>query len=256
MPQRQRRQNNLVLIEKKRKSKIRKVMIFFVLILLLAAGIYYLKEGFTIHKIEVDGMTMYTEKEVIDYIRLDKDYMDNSLAMIVFQKITNEKYLPFIENMSMSISKPHVLKVHIKESIRAGAFKYSDSYFYFNSEGIALESRDSLLPGVPLVTGISTSQIILNQKIPVEGDYFDTILSITKKIATYQLDISRIHFEKEDDIYLVSDKYQIYLGSSQYLGSKMAKISELLKAVSTKFEEGTIDMHLYTDEKDIIVFRK
>lgn len=256
MEQRRRRQDNLILLEKKRKSKIRKIIGFLVFLALLGLGIYFLKEGFTIHKIEVDGMTMYTEKEVIDYIRLDKDYMDNTLAMIAFQKITREKYLPFIENMSMSISNPHILKVHIKESIRAGAFKYSDSYFYFNSEGIALESRDTLLPGVPLITGVSHNQVILNEKIPVEGDYFDTILSITKKIATYQLNISRIHFEKEDDIYLVSGDYQIYLGSSQYLGSKMSKISEILKAVSEKYEKGTIDMHLFTEEKDIITFKK
>ena len=36
----------------------------------------------------------------------------------------------------------------------------------------------------------------------------------------------------------------------------MSRIAEVLEAVSKEHKKGTIDMHLYTDEKDIITFHK
>ena len=54
----------------------------------------------------------------------------------------------------------------------------------------------------------------------------------------------------------MSGKFEIYLGTPAYLDGKMSRISEILSAVSKEHEKGTIDMHLFTDEKNIITFRE
>ena len=136
-----------------------------------------------------------------------------------------------------------------------------NEYVYFNENGIAMESRNTLFEGVPVVTGVKFNEMnlkkkILENKVPVKKNYFNTIVSITKKITTYKLNVSEIHFEGEDDITLTSSKYKIYLGSSSYLDGKMSKLSSILETVSSNYKEGTIDMHLYTDDKPIVTFKE
>ena len=245
----------LTLVQKRKHQKLHKLILLFCLLLLLGVGIYLLMIHFSIRQVKVKGNTSYTDQEIITEIKKGY-YVDNTIAMTLLQAVTHETYLPFIEDMTMSIESPHVLRIKVKESIRAGVFEYMDRNVYFDSEGIAQESRNTRLDGVPLVTGVKFDQMVLGEQIPVEGDYFDTIIDITKKINSYQLDISEIHFEQENEIYLISGNYQIYLGNNSYLTNKMSRIKEILKSVSAKCDSGTVDMHLLTDEKEIITFRK
>ncbi|MDD7113195.1 MAG: FtsQ-type POTRA domain-containing protein [Lachnospiraceae bacterium] len=246
---------NLKLVKNRKQKKYNKAIFFLCLIAVLGIGIYFLITDFSIQNIEVKGNTTYTDAEIINAVK-SQDYVDNTLVMIAQNQVFGQTYLPFIENISMGYDKSHTLKIKVKEKLRAGVFEYMNKNVYFNSEGIALESRNQLFDGVPVVTGVSFNKMVLGKKIPVDGDYFDTIMNITKKISTYGLEISEIHFENEDDITLVSGKYQIYLGSSLYLDGKMSKIAGILSAVSKEHKKGVIDMHLYTDEKNIITYHK
>lgn len=246
---------NLKLVKNTKKKKFNKVIFFLCLIAVLGTGIYFLITDFSIQSIEVKGNTTYTDGEIINAVK-SQDYVNNTLIMMAQNQIFGQTYLPFIENVSMGYDESHVLKIKVKEKLRAGVFEYMNKNVYFNSEGIALESRNQLFEGVPVVTGVSFDKMVLGKKIPVQGDYFNTIMNITKKISTYGLEISEIHFENEDDITLVSGKYQVYLGSSQYLDGKMSRISGILSSVSKGHKKGTVDMHLYTDEKNIITYHK
>ena len=154
--------------------------------------------NFSIQSIEVKGNTTYTDGEIINAIK-EQDYVGNTLVMIAQNQVFGQTYLPFIENISMGYDNSHVLKVKVKEKLRAGVFEYMNKNVYFNSEGIALESRNQLFEGVPVVTGVSFDKLVLGKQIPVKGDYFNTIMNITKKISTYGLEISEIHFENEDE---------------------------------------------------------
>lgn len=249
------RESNLTLVKKKKQKKIHKLVLFLAAILVLGLGIYFAATEFSIKKIQVQGNNTYTRIEVIREIR-NQDYVPNTLVMMAQNRIFGQTYLPFIENITMTYEDPHVLKVKVKEKLRAGVFEYMNKNVYFNSEGMAVESRNHRFEGVPVVTGIKLEKVVLGEKIPVDGDYFDTIVSITKKISTYGLDISEIHFEGEDEITLVSGKYEIYLGDKASLDGKMAKIPQLISAISAEHKKGTIDMHLYTDEKNIITYHK
>ena len=246
---------NLRLVKNVKQKKLNKAIIFLCLATVLGIGMYFLITDFSIQKIEVKGNTTYTDGEIIKAVK-SQDYVDNTLVMIAQNQIFGQTYLPFIENISMGYSDPHTLRIKVKEKLRAGVFEYMNKNVYFNSEGIALESRNQLFDGVPVVTGVNFDKMVLGKKIPVQGDYFNTIMNITKKISTYGLEISEIHFENENDITLLSGKFQIYLGSAMYLDGKMSKISGVLSAVSKENKKGVIDMHLYTDEKNIITYHK
>jgi len=242
------------LVKRRKNRKLYKLLGLLMVLAVLAIVAFFIIREFSLEEIEVTDNITYSEEEVVSAIKKEH-YVDNTLAMIIINKLTGDTYLPFIESVDMSFEKPHILRVRIKEKIRSGVFEYMDRNVYFDSEGIAQESRNMLFSAVPVVTGVKFDKMVLGEKIPVDGNYFDTIVLITKKINTYNLSVSRIHFESENDIYLISGKYQIYLGSKQYLASKMSKISEILKSISKKSDSGIIDMHLFTDGKDIITFR-
>lgn len=245
----------LTLIQNTKKRKLHKTIFWLCFLCILGLGVFCVIAGFSIKKIEVSGNQTYTDGEIIQAVQ-ERDYVGNTLIMMAQNRIFGQKYLPFIEEITMSFSDTHTLQIHIKEKLRSGVFQYMNKNVYFDSEGIAQESRDYLFSGVPVVTGIKFNKMVLAKEIPVDGDYFDTILAITEKISTYGLDISEIHFESENDITLKSGKFEIYLGTSAFLDGKMSKITEVLEAVPKKHKKGTIDMHLYTDEKNIITFHK
>lgn len=55
------------------------------------------------------------------------------------------------------------------------------------------------LRGIPVVTGVKFNEMnlkrkILENKVPVKKNYFNTIVSITKKITTYKLKCFRNTF--------------------------------------------------------------
>ena len=227
---------------KPRKRHI--LLLFACLAVVLGMGIYFLITDFSIQKIQISGNNTYTNAEIIEAMKED-GYIDNTLLMIAQNQIFDQTYLPFIEKVSMSYDDSHILK----------------EYVYFNENGIAMESRNTLFEGVPVVTGVKFNEMnlkrkILENKVPVKKNYFNTIVSITKKITTYKLNVSEIHFEGEDDITLTSSKYKRYLGSSSYLDGKMSKLSSILETVSSNYKKGTIDMHLYTDDKPIVTFKE
>lgn len=245
----------LTLIKNTKNNKLHKIIFWLCFLCILGLGAACVIVGFSVKNIEVSGNQTYTSGEIIREVK-KKDYVGNTLVMMAQNRIFGQKYLPFIEDISMSFGDTHTLKIHVKEKLRSGVFEYMNENVYFDSEGIAQESRDYLFAGVPVVTGVKFNKMVLGEKIPVDGDYFHTILSITEKISTYGLNISEIHFESEDDITLLSGKFEIYLGTSAYLDGKMSRISEILSAVSKEHGKGTVDMHLFTDEKNIITFRE
>ncbi len=251
--------NNMRLVKKNKRAKKRRRKIIFLILLLLVigAGGYLIYYEFSATEIDVSGCTTYTEKEVETAVK-KQYYVPNTIVMTAESYIFSQKYLPFIQTIEMKFDEEdyHKLKIHIKEKLRIGCFSYHNKYVYFDEDGYALESRNRLFDNIPVVTGLQYNKLVLGEKIPVKGDYFNTVMTITKKISAYNLDVSEIHFDGEDNITLVSGDYEIYLGSDTALEGKMSKISEVLKTVSEEASQGTIDMHLYTDEQNIITFRK
>ena len=241
--------------KKKRKKKIYIILFILLLILILGAGTAYVVVNYSLENMEVSGNVTYSDSEVLHAVEAE-DFVPNTLVMVASNRIFGRYYLPFIEKITMSCKEPHTLAIKVKEKMRAGVFEYMGKYIYFNDDGMAMESRTRLFDRVPVVTGLQYDSLVLGEKIPVKGDYFQTIVMITKLISTYKLDISEIHFDGEDDITLISGDYKIYLGSSQNLEDKMSKISSVLESVSKKEKSGTIDLHLYTNEKEIITFFK
>ena len=157
-------ERNLKLVADNKPRKRHILLLFACLAVVLGMGIYFLITDFSIQKIQISGNNTYTNAEIIEAMKED-GYIDNTLLMIAQNQIFDQTYLPFIEKVSMSYDDSHILKVKVKEKLRTGVFKYMNEYVYFNENGIAMESRNTLFEGVPVVTGVKFNEMNLKRKI-------------------------------------------------------------------------------------------
>ena len=157
-------ERNLKLVADNKPRKRHILLLFACLAVVFGMGIYFLITDFSIQKIQISGNNTYTNAEIIEAMKED-GYIDNTLLMIAQNQIFDQTYLPFIEKVSMSYDDSHILKVKVKEKLRTGVFKYMNEYVYFNENGIAMESRNTLFEGVPVVTGVKFNEMNLKRKI-------------------------------------------------------------------------------------------
>jgi len=242
---------------KKRRGRKRMIkrMAAALAVLTVAGGIFIAATFYRVEKIEVNGNETYTANEIEDAVMAD-DYVPNTLVMTTVNRLFHLPYLPFIEEMRMSIKKPHILKITVKEKTRPGVFEYMNKHFYFDEDGTVMEIRNTLFENVPIVTGVKFREVKLEDTIKTEGNYVPVIVAIVRGISNYDLDISEIHFDGQNDITIYSGNYRIYLGSDTFLEEKLSRISSILTSVSEEHAEGIVDMHLFTDEKEYITFRE
>ncbi len=241
---------------RRRRKRIRRIIM---LLLLLAVGLAacYLVRGGRIRKIVIEGNVTYTTGEIEERIR-QEEYEPNSFVMTLHNHFFHPTYFPFIEEARMSVKadKPGVLHVKVKEKGRAGVFEYMNRFFYFNEDGYTMESRNSLFEEVPLVTGVQFKEVKPGEKIKARGDYTSSVIAIVRGIRNYEIQVYEIHFDSEDEITLDCGSFKIYLGSVSSLDGKMSRIPAILEAVSKEHKGGTIDLHLFEEDKEYITFKE
>lgn len=246
----------LQLVEKKKKKKNRYCLkiVLCILVILIAvvifAGIY-----FTTEQVRVTGNETYTDEEVISAVKSD-GYIPNTLFMAVKNKIIPKKYLPFGDSVTLTFNNPKILEIKIKEKVRAGALKQGDQYYYFNLAGTVLEKRKTLYSDVPLVSDLELGKIELNKPLPVSKELQKEIIAVTRGLSNYDLAVSQISVNENEEIILISGEYKIIIGSSEYLDAKISQVPEVLKSIEAEYKSGTIDMRMYTDENEIITYFK
>lgn len=241
---------------RRRRKRIRRIIILTIL-LLVGLAVWYLVDGGRIKKIVIEGNVTYTTGEIEERIRKE-EYVPNSFVMTMHNRLFHPTYFPFIEEarMSVKLGKPSVLHVKIKEKGRAGVFEYMNRFFYFDEDGYTMESRNSLFEEVPLVTGVQFSEVKPGDKIKAKGKYTDSVIAVVRGIRNYEIHVYEIHFDSEDEITLDCGSFKVYLGSTSSLEGKMSRIPAILEAVSKEHEGGTIDLHLYEEEKEYITFKE
>lgn len=124
-------ERNLKLVADNNPRKRHLLLLLVALVVIIGLGIYFLLTDFSIQKVEIKGNDTYTNTEILDAMKED-GYVNNTLLMIAQNQIFGQTYLPFIDKISMGYDDSHILKVRVKEKLRAGVFQYMNQYVYFN----------------------------------------------------------------------------------------------------------------------------
>ncbi len=228
--------NSNVIQFKKKKKGIFAGGIVGVLIVMLII----LFTCFSINEIEVTGNKHYTDEQIKDFV-LENGYIDNTILLMLKNKIQPVEDIPFIAKLDVEYVNVHKITITVYEKAMAGCVEYMNSYVYFDQDGYVLEISQRKLEDAPCISGMSFDTMELYEKLPIEDeDRFKTILTLTQLIQKYDLLIDSIRFTTENEIILQHKDIRVEVGDGSILERQLVDLGQILEGLKGK--KGTLDM--------------
>lgn len=195
---------------------------------------------FHINDIEVTGNKHYTDEQIKDFV-LENGYIDNTVLLMLKNKIQPIKDIPFIAKLDVEYVNAHKITITVYEKAMAGCVEYMNSYVYFDDEGYVLEISQRKLEDAPCIAGMSFDKMELHEKLPIEDKArFKLILTLTQLIQKYNLSIDSIRFTTENEIVLQHKDIRIEVGDGSILERQLVDLNQILEGLKGK--KGTLDM--------------
>lgn len=243
------RQDNVIKFKKKRSG-----MIYGIVLLVIATCLLVLLTCFHIRDIEVAGNKHYTDEEIKDFV-LSDGYIDNTILLMLKNKIHPKKDIPFIAKLDIEYLEAHKINITVYEKAMAGCIEYMDRYVYFDQDGYVLEISLTKLSDTPCITGMSFQSMELHEKLPIEDEKrFRLILKLTQLIEKYHLKVDSIKFTSEGDIVLGHESIRIELGDGSKLEEQLIDLNQMLEGL--KGEKGTLNLKDFDPASKKASFKK
>ena len=234
------------------KSGRRRFLLPAVLLAVLAAVFLFILQYFHVENIYVEGNLHYTSDEIIQMVTGQR-FGDNSLYLALKYRDRGIQDIPFIQTMDVDVLSPDTIKITVYEKSVAGYVKYLDRYMYFDRDGIVVEASVTKTEGIPEITGIDFSQVVLYEALPVENqDIFREILSITQILSKYGLSADKIYFDDTGEMTLYFGDVRARLGSEDNMEEKVARLQQLLPSAEGK--KGVFRLENYSGSGENVSF--
>lgn len=231
--------------ETKTKTVKKLIVVLAVLAVLFILGLSF-AGVFRVRQVTVTGNAYYTKEEVVDLL-LDEGSLQNTLLVYLRYKYQEHPEIPFIDDFEVTMDSWQSLKIRVYEKNMVGYVRYLGQNVYFDKDGIVVESSTQELEGIPQISGVTFDSLAIHQPLSVEDPtIFDTILSITKLLAKYDLDPDEIRFGAGGELFLQLGDVKVALGTGENLDEKISRLKQLEGDLKDK--SGTLHMENYTDE--------
>lgn len=242
--------------EKVRFGKAKRIIILSVILFLLLtvfiSGYIYIVENYTITTVYVEGNVHYTNEEIMEMV-MDGRYGNNSIFLSLKYRDKGIDNIPFVQTMDVSVEAKDTIRIKVYEKAVAGYVAYLGRYIYFDKDGIVVETSEERTPGIPQVTGLSFSHVILHEPLPVENqEVFEDILKITQLLEKYTLPVDKIYFSPDYQVTLIFGNARVAMGSSDDIDEKVMNLQYMLPSLEGK--SGMLDMREYTEDTRMIPF--
>ena len=227
--------NNVIQFKKKNRG-----LYVGIIAVVLVIAIIILVTCFHINEIEVTGNRHYTKEQVKDFV-LENGYVDNTVLLMLKNKIKPIENIPFIAKLDVEYVNAHKITITVYEKAMAGCVEYMNSYVYFDQDGYVLEMSGRKLEDAPCITGMSFESMELHEKLPIQDETrFKLILTLTQLIQKYDLIIDSIRFTSEGEIVLQHEDIRIEMGDGSILERQLIDLDQILEGLKGK--KGTLDM--------------
>lgn len=227
------------------------------LVLVILAGVlWYLNYEFHIDKVNVTGVSFYTEEEIEE--KVIRNILDeNALYLFLKYKYFKGTSIPFVEKIDVEFVNHHEVLLSVYEKSMIACIPYMSEYLYFDKDGTIIESSPERMEEIPVVDGVKFNTMSLYEKLAVEDDsIFETILSIVQLIKRYEIDVDKVYFNYKNEVILYCGEIRVLLGNSKLYDDKIAEASNIIKKAKNKNLQGSLDMRNYQAGDKNIVFKE
>jgi len=223
-----------------------------VLLALSGIGLVWVLQHYQVTTVYVEGNVHYTNEQIMDMV-MDGRLGDNSLYLSMKYRNKGIDNVPFVQTMDVNILAPDTIKISVYEKALAGYIEHLGRYMYFDKDGIVVEASMERTPGVPQVTGLTFSHVVMHEKLPIDNpEIFEDILDITQLLNKYEIQADKIRFDKSLHKTLYFGEARVSLGSNENIGEKIMKLKAILPELEGK--KGLLRMDNYSEEVQNITF--
>ena len=201
---------------------------------------------FRIRQVTVIGNEYYTKEEIADFV-VEDGYKRNSLYLYFKYHYMEQPRIPFIDTLEVSIDSPSGVTIRVYEKSIVAYVHYLGKNVYFDKDGVVVEISEEQMDNVPLISGLSFSELTLYQTLKVEDEsVFGTILDVTQLLSKYDLKPDEVRFGNGGELFFQMGGVRVALGEGDHLDEKVARLKQLEADLADK--TGTLHMENYTDE--------
>ena len=237
--------------EERRKQGIR---IRRMEILLLILGILLVLVTARFQSIEITGNRRYSQEEIRAML-FPGSWDTDSFYQFLKEHTREHAEYPFIESYELHWKGPLKLKVRVREKNVVAYVGFMSSRFYFDRDGMVVESTQEPLEGVPRIEGLDFGSISLHKRISVKNDrVFHDIMNLTNALSELQISCESIRYDDSLNATLNLGDIRVKLGADQDMEEKISCLREILPKLSGR--KGELDLSTYLDRggRDSFIF--
>ena len=231
---------------------VKQMLVILGVLALLAAGIWGYN-SFRLKEITVEGLSRYTKDEFLN--KLESDILFGLTPVYCLQDSLTQKNIPFVEKYEIEYIDRHTARIVVHEKRVTGCVIVMGRYMFFDKDGIVVESADSLLEGVPVITGLKFDEIVLYKKLNVQKQsLFDTILELTRLAEQKNIITKEISFDSNYAVTLYLDDITVLLGKRTSYDEQINALSGILESLQGR--TGIIDMQNFSKENGEVILKE
>jgi cell division protein FtsQ len=231
---------------------VRQMMVILGVLALLAAGIW----GYNLYHLQevtVEGLTRYTKEEFLE--KLESGFPFVLTPVYCIQDSLVQKQIPFVEKYEIEYTGRQTARITVHEKRVTGCVIIMGRYMFFDKDGIVVESSDTPVEGIPVITGLKFIEITLYSKLNVQKQsLFDTILEITRLIEQKGIIAKEISFDSNYEVTMYLDSVTVLLGKRTSYDEPVKALAGILESLQGR--TGTVDMRNYTKENGEVILKE
>lgn len=229
---------------------VKQMLIILVILAVFAAGVWGFN-SYRLKNITVEGLSRYTKEEFLQKMKSGFPFVLTPVYCL--QDSLNQKNIPFVEKYEIEYTDSHTARIIVHEKRVTGCVIVMGRYMFFDKDGIVVESSDTRLDDVPVVTGLKFNEIVLFQQLNIQKQsLFNTILELTRLIDDKNIKVNEISFASNYEVTLYTDNVTVLLGKRTSYDEQINALDGILDSLQGR--SGTVDMQNYTKEnKDVFL---
>lgn len=218
--------------EKSMVSVILRISISLVLLLILLS-VFHAKCQLTSVTV-INNTSTYSEDEIKQMV-FDSALDRYAILFRLRWFLNPEENLPFIEKIDAELTDRNSISLTVYEKRIIGCVQVMGQYFYFDRDGLVVESSTHRIEGVPLVTGLEFDSIVLHKNLKVQkASLYNVILNLTRLVELYEIDVSRITFLYDNSVVLLCGETEVRLGKKESYDLPLSALNGILDKLDDK----------------------
>lgn len=231
---------------------VKQMMVILGVLALLAAGIWFFN-NYRLKNVTIDGLTRYTKDEFLQ--KMEDGFPFVLTPVYCLQDSLMQKKIPFVEKYEIEYVDGHTARILVHEKRVTGCVIVMGRYMFFDKDGIVVETADSRLNGVPVITGLKFNEIVLFQQLNIQKQsLFDTILELTRLIEDKSIVVNEISFSSNYEVTLHLENFTVLLGKRTSYDEQLSALKGILDSLQGR--NGTVDMRNYSKENDDVFLKE